>query len=159
MIKAIESSGVELMPRWRTLAYARNRTILQERLMAGLGGGFALLALVLVAAGIYGLLSYVFALRRKEIGIRMALGAAASQMARGILTDALLVTAIGITIGLAGALASVPLLRSVLVEISPYDPLAIGAACLALIAVTMLASLAPALRAARVEPIAELRND
>jgi len=159
MRKAIESMGVELMMRSQTLAYARSRAILQERLMASLGGAFALLALMLVAAGIYGLLSYVFSLRRKEIGIRMALGADASRMARRILSDGLGLTAIGIAIGLAGALASVPLLRSVLVHISPYDPLAIGAACVTLIVVTMMAALGPALRAARVEPIAELRQD
>ena len=60
---------------------------------------------------------------------------------------------------LAGALASVPLLRSVLVETSPYDPIAIGAACAVLLAVTLAASLAPAGRAARVEPITELRQE
>jgi putative ABC transport system permease protein len=146
------------MPRSQTLAYARSRAILQERLMAALGSAFALLALLLIAAGIYGLLSYVFSLRRKEIGIRMALGAEARHMARGIVSDGLMLTAMGIAIGLAGALASVPLLRSVLVEVSPYDPLAIGAACLMLVSVTMVASLAPALRASRVEPIAELRQ-
>src|SRR6185503_2194433 len=140
-------------------AYARSRAILQERLMAGLGSAFAVLALILIAAGIYALLSYVFSLRRKEIGIRMALGADARHMARRILLDGVVLTAIGIAIGLAGALASVPLLRSVLVEVSPYDPFAIGAACLMLIVVTIGASIAPALRAARVEPIAELRQD
>jgi putative ABC transport system permease protein len=157
--EAIESFGVELLRRMQTLDYIRGRTILQERLLAGLSGYFGLLALALVSAGIYGLLSYVLSLRRKEIGIRMALGADASQMARRIVSDGLVLTAIGLAIGLAGALASVPLLRSVLVEVSPYDPLAIGAACLVLVTVTMAASLAPARRAARVEPIAELRQD
>lgn len=157
--QAIESLGVELMQRSQTLAYARSRAILQERLMASLGGAFAVLALMLVAAGIYGLLSYIFSLRRKEIGIRMALGADARQMARGILTDGLMLTAIGIIVGLAGALASVPLLRSVLVHVTPYDPLAIGAACAVLVVVTMMASLLPARRAARVEPLTELRQD
>jgi ABC-type antimicrobial peptide transport system permease subunit len=157
--KAIESLGVDLMPRSQTLAYARGRAILQERLMAALGSAFAVLALVLVAAGIYGLLSYVFSMRRKEIGIRMALGADARQMARRIVSDGLIVAAIGTAIGLIGAVASVPLLRSVLVEVSPYDPLAIGAACVVLIVVTLGASIAPALRASRVEPIAELRQD
>lgn len=157
--RTIESLGVEFLPRTQTLAYARGRTILQERLMAGLGGYFALLALILVAAGIYGLLSYVLSLRRKEIGIRMALGADARRMARSILGDGLLVTIGGIAVGLLGALASAPLLRSVLVRTSPFDPIAIAAACATLLIITTMASLAPAARAARVEPLAELRRD
>jgi predicted permease len=157
--RAIESFGIEFMPRTQTLEYARGRTILQERLMAGLSGFFATLAMVLVAAGIYGLLSYVLSLRRKEIGIRMALGAEASRMARTILRDGLIVTGIGLVLGLAGAIASVPLIGSLLVGTSPYDPIAIGAACLLLLMVTTIASLAPAARAARVEPLSELRRD
>ena len=156
---AIESFGVELFRRTQTLEYVRGRTILQERLLAGLSGYFAVLALILVSAGIYGLLSYVLSLRRKEIGIRMALGADARRMAGAIVSEGLVLTMTGIAIGLAGALASVPLLRSVLVEISPYDPLAIAASCLALLVVTMAAALGPAVRATRVEPIAELRQD
>ena len=157
--KAIESSGVELMPRTATLAYARGRAILQERLLAGLSSYFALLALMLVAAGIYGLLSYVLSLRRKEIGIRMALGADAPRMTRSILRDGLVVTGTGIVAGLAGAIASVPLIQRLLVNTSPYDPIAIGIACVLLFVVTSTASLLPALRAGRVEPLAELRRD
>jgi len=157
--KAIESLGAEFLPRTQTLDYARGRTILQERLMAGLSGYFGALALVLVSAGIYGLLSYVLSLRRKEIGIRMALGADAGRMTRTILRDGLIVTAIGISIGLAGAIASVPLIGRLLVNTSPYDPMAIGLACLLLFLVTSVASIIPALRAGRVEPLAELRRD
>ena len=114
--QAIESFGVEFMPRTQTLEYARSRTILQERLMAGLSGYFGALALMLVSAGIYGLLSYVLSLRRKEIGIRMALGADAARMARSILRDGLMVTGTGISIGLAGVVFSVPLIRRLLVN-------------------------------------------
>jgi putative ABC transport system permease protein len=157
--RTIESLGVEFLPRTQTLAYARGRTILQERVMAGLGGYFALLALGLVAAGIYGLLSFVLSLRRKEIGIRMALGADARRMARSILGAGLAVTISGIAVGLLGALATAPLLRSVLVRTSPFDPIAIAAACVMLLIITTVASLAPAARAARVEPLSELRRD
>jgi predicted permease len=156
---AIDAMGIEFLPRTQTLAYARGRSLLRERLMAALSGYFAALALVLVSAGIYGLLSYVLSLRRKEIGIRMALGADAGRMARSILGDGIAVTGIGVLVGLAGAVATVPLLRSVLVSTDPYDPLAIGAGCLSLIAVAVLASLVPALRAGRVEPLSELRGD
>ena len=119
-----------------------------------------MLALVLVSAGIYGLLSYVLSLRRKEIGIRMALGADARRMARRSRATDWSLTAIGLAIGLAGALASVPLMRSVLVETSPYDPIAIarGVRDAGPRDDARRRSL-PALRAARVEPLAELRQD
>ena len=157
--RTIESLGVELMPRSQTLAYVRGRTILQERLLAGLSGYFAVLALMLVSAGIYGLLSYVLSLRRKEIGIRMALGADAARMTRSILRDGLVVTSIGVSIGLAGVVFSVPLIRRLLVNTSPYDPIAIGMAGMLLLVVTTAASVIPAMRAGRVEPLAELRRD
>jgi ABC-type antimicrobial peptide transport system permease subunit len=157
--RAVESLGVELLPRTQTLAYVRGRTILQERLLAGLSGYFAALALMLVSAGIYGLLSYVLSLRRKEIGIRMALGADAARMTRTILRDGLMVTGVGLAVGLAGAVISVPLIRRLLVNTSPYDPMAIGMAAALLVMVTSAASVIPAMRAGRVEPLAELRRD
>lgn len=157
--KAIESFGVELMRRTQTLEYVRGRTILQERLLAGLSSYFGVLALALVSAGIYGLLSYVLSLRRKEIGIRMALGAEPKRMTAALLRDGLIVTLAGTIIGLGGAIASVPLIRRVLVNTSPYDPVAIGGACVLLFIVTSAASLLPALRASHIEPVAELRRD
>ena len=78
-----------------------------------------MLALILVSAGIYGLLSYVLSLRRKEIGIRMALGADAPRMTRSILRDGLIVTDRRDRVGLAGAIASVPLIRRLLVNDQP----------------------------------------
>lgn len=156
---AFDALGAELLPRTQTLAYVRGRAMLRERLMAGLGGYFALLALLLVSAGVYGLLSYVLSLRRKEIGIRIALGADGAAMARSIVGEGLAVTAMGAGVGLVAALATVPLLRSVLVATSPYDPTAIGLGCLTLVSVTTLASLVPAMRASRVEPLTELRRD
>ena len=114
---------------------------------------------MLVSAGIYGLLSYVLSLRRKEIGIRMALGADAARMARSILRDGLMVTGIGISIGLAGVVFSVPLIRRLLVNTSPYDPIAIGMAARCCSWSPAAASVVPAMRAGRVEPLAELRRD
>ncbi|MGH9176504.1 MAG: ABC transporter permease, partial [Vicinamibacterales bacterium] len=157
--QAIESLGVELMPRTQTLAYVRGRTILQERVMAGLGGYFGVLGLMLVAVGIYGLLSYVLSLRRKEIGIRMALGADACRVGRAILADGLRVTGIGVVLGLGAALFSARLLQTMLVNTNPHHPWAIVGVCCVLLAVTALASMAPAVRAAQVEPLSELRRD
>ena len=157
--RAIEGLGVELVPRTQTLEYARGRTILQERLMASLGAGFAGLALVLVATGIYGLMSYVLSLHRKEIGIRLALGAEPARIGTGLLGNGLRVTTVGLAGGLALTLLSVPLLQSVLVNTSPYDPIAIGSAAAVLLLMAALAAAPPALRASRVEPVAELRRD
>jgi ABC-type antimicrobial peptide transport system permease subunit len=157
--EAIESFGVELMRKIETLDYIRGRTILQERLLAGLSGYFGVLALALVSAGIYGLLSYVLSLRRKEIGIRIALGAEPRRMTGAVWRDGFMVTIAGIIIGLTGAIVSVPLLRSVLVNTSPHDPIAITGACVLLFVVTSVASLLPARKASRIEPIAELRAD
>ncbi len=148
------------MPRTQTLAYARGRTILQERLLAGLSGYFAALALMLVSAGIYGLLSYVLSLRRKEIGIRMALGADAARMTRAILRDGLMVTGIGVAdrarrrrrLGAAASAGS---------SSTPVPTIRWRSAWrrVLLVAVTSAASVIPALRAGRVEPLAELRRD
>lgn len=117
--QAIETLGAEVMPRVRTLAYARNRTLLPERVMAAAGLYFALLAVILVSAGMYGLLTYVLSLRRKEFGIRLALGADARRLGRSIAGDGLRVAGLGVAIGLAAAMASVRVLQSVLVATSP----------------------------------------
>lgn len=157
--KAIDSLGVEYIWRWQTLEYARGRTILQERVMAVLSGFFGLLALLLVSVGVYGLLTYILSLRRKELGIRLALGAHPGRVAGRIAGSATMVVALGLLAGLAGTSLTSPLLRGVLVATSPYDPIAIGGAALILILAGALATAAPALRAARVEPITELRQD
>jgi hypothetical protein len=157
--QAIESLGVETIQGMHTLSYLHGRALLQERLMAALASYFGGLALALAAAGVYGLLAYVVSLRRKEIGIRIALGADAVRVGRAVLWDGLRVACMGIAVGLGAAALSVPALRGVLVATSPYDPLAIGVACGVLLSVTLVASAAPALRAARVEPSAELRRD
>ena len=105
----------------------RGRTILQERLWRP-ERHFGLLALVLVSAGIYGLCVRL-SLRRKEIGIRMALGADARQMARRIVRSGLVLTAIGLAVGLAGRARVGAAVAQRAGRVSPYDPLAIAAAC------------------------------
>ncbi|MEO8679047.1 MAG: ABC transporter permease [Vicinamibacterales bacterium] len=157
--QAIDALGFEFIHKMQTLEYVRGRTILQERVMATVGGFFGVLALLLVSAGVYGLLSYALSLRRKEIGIRMALGARARGIGQAMLVESLMVTIAGISIGLIGAVASVRLLAGVLVAIGPFDPVAMGGACVMLLGVTTIGALAPAIRAARVEPLSELRRD
>ncbi len=157
--RAIDGLGVEYIARLQTLEYARGRAILQERVLAGLSAFFGALALLLVSVGLYGLLSYALSLRRKEFGIRLALGASPRRIAGQIAGSATTVVAVGVAAGLAATMLTSPLLRSVLVGTSPYDPVAICGAALTLLTGGALAAAAPALRASRVEPIAELRRD
>lgn len=159
IVQAVNALGVEYATRVQTLEYRRNRTLLQERLMAWLSGFFAVLALLLVSVGVYGLLSYVLSLRRKEFGIRLALGAKPGRIAAQVAGGVGLVTAVGLVAGLGATAMTAPLLRSVLVGTSPYDPIAIGGASIVLLIGGALAAAAPALRASRVEPVAELRRD
>jgi predicted permease len=118
-----------------------------------------LLALLLAAVGLYGVMSFVVAQRTREIGIRVALGA----QPRGILTlfikQGMRLIAIGIVIGLLGGAAIARLLALILVDLSPFDPLTFGGVALCLMAVALLATWLPARRAARVDPMMALRHD
>jgi hypothetical protein len=157
--QAIDGLGVEYITRFQTVDYARGRAILQERVMAALSAFFGALALLLVSVGVYGLLSYMLSLRRKEFGIRLALGAHPARIAAQVAGAVVLIMALGVLAGLGATALTTPLLRNVLVRTNPYDPIAIGGATLVLLAGGLLAAAAPALRAARVEPVAELRRD
>jgi putative ABC transport system permease protein len=122
-------------------------------------GGFAGLALLLAAVGLYGVLSYTVAQRTAEIGLRMALGAQASTVVRGVLRSALGLAAIGIALGLAGALGVTRFLSSFLFGVSPMDPATFAAVAVLLILVTSVASWVPARRAASVDPVSALRSE
>ncbi len=121
-------------------------------------GGFALLALVLPIVGIYGVNSYAVAQRRHEIGVRMALGATPGNVLGEILTQGMRLTAIGIVVGLAGALAVASALKSVLVGISATDPITLAAVSLLLALVAGVACYVPARRATRIDPAIALRQ-
>ena len=123
--------------------------------LLGLAAGMALL---LSAVGIYGVISYVVAQRRGEIGIRMALGARISQVARLVVMQSVRLAVVGVVIGLAGALAGTRVMRSLLYDVSPTDPLVLALVPLVLLAIAAAASFAPARRAARVDPVEVLRN-
>jgi putative ABC transport system permease protein len=120
---------------------------------------FAVSALLLSSVGIYGVLSYMVAQRTPDIGIRMALGATQSNVVGGVLWQGVRLTGAGVALGLGGALASVPLLSSMLYGVRATDGIALGAACLVLIAAALLASYLPALRATRVDPMITLRHE
>jgi putative ABC transport system permease protein len=135
------------------------QNVAQRRFSMTLLGIFATVALVLAALGIYGVLAYSVAQRTREIGVRMALGARYSTVAKMVVREALGVVGVGLALGVAGALALTRVLASLLFEVSPTDPLTFVGVTTVLGAVALLASYLPARRAARVDPIVALRSD
>lgn len=119
---------------------------------------FAAVAMVLAVAGIYGVMSYAVAQRSREIGIRTALGSSAGRIVRLVAAEGTTLIAIGVVIGLAGAVAATRLLQSLLYGVSPLDLSTWLLAMLVLAAAGLLASLLPALRASRIEPIVAMRD-
>jgi ABC-type antimicrobial peptide transport system permease subunit len=134
-------------------------SVRQPRLVAGLLAGFGALALLLGVVGVYGVLSYVVGQRRREFGIRLALGARRVEILGIVLRHALPVALLGVTIGVGAAWAGTRLLRSQLYELSPGDPLTLAVAAATLIGTAMLAALGPARAAARVDPVQSMRGD
>ena len=122
-------------------------------------GAAATMSLLLSAVGIYGVISYIVSQRRGEIGIRIALGARASQVAALIVGQSVRLAAIGIAIGLVGAYAATSLLESLLFGVSATDPLTLAAVPLVLLVLAIAASYAPARRAAGVHPAEALRSE
>jgi predicted permease len=117
------------------------------------------MALVLSAVGIYGVISYSVNQRRAEIGVRMALGAHASQVGRMVVAQSLRVAAVGIVIGLAGAFATTRVMQSLLFAVSPTDPATLVGVTILLVMIGALASYAPARRATKVDPVEVLRRE
>ena len=130
-----------------------------ERLTASLASIFAALAALLAAIGIYGLLAYAVAERRREIGIRMALGARALDIAKMIGWQAVAMTAAGVAIGLAAAIFTAPLVRALLYGVAPLDPMSFALAATFVMILTIVASAIPAMRAARIDPAIALRQE
>lgn len=117
----------------------------------------ALMALLIGTVGIYGVMSYAVAQRTREIGVRMALGAAGSSIVGMVLRQGLIVIAIGTVLGVLGAVALTRVMRSILFGVEPIDPLTFASVGLVLAAVALAATYLPARRAARVDPAESLR--
>jgi ABC-type antimicrobial peptide transport system permease subunit len=122
-------------------------------------GFFAVLALVLAAVGLYGVLSYAVTQRASEIGLRMALGAQRDSVVGTVVRSALLLAAIGLALGLVGAFGLTRLLTSFLFSVSPFDPATFAAVSALILLVAVLASYVPARRAAAVDPVSVLRRE
>jgi putative ABC transport system permease protein len=120
--------------------------------------GFGVVALLLAAIGIYGVLAYQVSQRAREIGIRMALGSDAPRIFRLILGEGALIVAIGLGVGLAGIVGIRRLIVSQLYGITPLDPSVIGLVAVVLGTVALVASVAPAFRASRIDPVEALNR-
>jgi putative ABC transport system permease protein len=143
----------------RTVEQALADTVATRRFVMLLLAGFAGVALVLAAIGIYGVLAYLVGQRTREIGIRMALGAVPRDVLALVLRDAMKSVVPGVLLGIAGALVLTRLLGAQLHGISPTDPVTFAAVTALLLAVALLASAVPAGRAANVEPMVTLKEE
>jgi len=141
----------------KTLEQYLSTSIAQQRFSVLLLGIFAAVAMALACVGIYGVLSYSVAQRRREIGVRMALGAARRDVLRLVVGHAMFLTLIGVAIGLGAAFALTRVMSTLLFGVSATDPMTFGLIALLLVAVALLAALVPARRATKVDPMVALR--
>ena len=146
-------------PRLNTFAEIFSDSVNTRRFNLLLVGVFALTALLLAMAGVFGVLAYSVAQRTREIGVRIALGATPAGILRMVLAQGLLTIGIGTVIGLAGSLLLTRTMRSLLFGVSPNDPLTVAAVALLLVLIATLASYIPARRATRVDPMVALRHE
>jgi predicted permease len=142
----------------RTMDEVFGDSVSRPRFITLLLGIFAGLALVLAAIGTYGVLSYLVTQQSQEIGIRIALGATRNNVLSLVLAKGLTLTAVGLALGVSGALVLGKYMRTLLFDVSPTDPITLGGVVVVMGAVAVMACLLPALRAARVDPINTLRN-
>jgi putative ABC transport system permease protein len=142
-----------------TLAEQVDNSLTQERLLAVLSGFFGLLALLLTAIGVYGVMAYLVTQRTREIGIRLALGAQPTDVVKVLIAEGLRLTLAGVSIGLLAAVGLTRFLSSLLYGIRPTDPLTFTAVGVVLAGVALLACYTPARRATKVDPMATLRYE
>jgi len=143
----------------RSMRSVADRELGSYRVTAILVSIFGALALIMASVGLYGVQSYLVAQRTREIGIRMALGALDRQVAATILGRGALLTILGIVVGVAAALGLATFVEGMLFGVSAHDPLTFTFVPLALLAVSLAASLLPAFRASRVDPMVALREE
>jgi predicted lysophospholipase L1 biosynthesis ABC-type transport system permease subunit len=142
----------------RTLEDRLSTSLIDRRTPTLLAGGFAMVALFLAAIGIYGVLAYQVSQRRREIGIRIALGAASGNIFGLVLREGTLIVIAGAVLGLAGSFLLRQTIQSQLYEVGAMDPRVVAAVALLLVGVALVACLLPARRAARTDPMIALTD-
>lgn len=164
LVSSIRSAIARIDPgqplfRIHTLEAAVAEDTTQERALANLLGVLVVMALILTAAGLYGVMAYNVAQRRREVGIRLALGARRRSVVQLVVKQGLLLLAVGLTVGVLASLASSRLLAPLLFQMDPFDPWILIAVMAILMVISVLASLLPARRAASISPVETLRFD
>ncbi len=155
--RAVESLGHEYVASLSTVEERVNRSIYRERITALLSAFFGGLALLLAAMGLYGLMAFNVTRRSREIAIRIAVGAPQNTVQWMVLREGLLLAVVGIAIGVPCSIAGGKLISGLLYGVSAHDPLTVLIVSLMLLAVAVMATLAPARKAARFDPIVALR--
>lgn len=164
LIPSLRAAGRDADPQvelWvpQTMDHILAEPLAQPRLGALLMSSFGVVALLLAAIGLFGVMASLVRDQTRELGIRIALGATSARVRRDVLARAGLVAGIGAGVGLVAALATSRLFTTLLFQVSPTDPIALGGACLILLAVAAAAAYLPARRATLIDPVQALRSD
>ena len=159
VLSVVGQTSSNVIVQFQTLPSMVRASLLRERLMATLSGFFGALAALIATIGLYGVMSYMVARRRNEIGIRMALGADRREVVRMVMREAGVLLAVGVVVGTGLAIAAARTAATMLFGLRPGDPATLAAAAAGLAAIAMIASYLPAVRASRLEPTEALREE
>jgi len=164
LLQALAAAGRDVDPALelnapRTMDEILDEPLAQPRVDTLLMSGFSVVALLLAAIGLFGVMASIVRDQTREFGIRIALGATPDRVRRDVLSRAATIAGIGLLTGFVVALASSRLVTSLLFQVSPTDPLALGAACIVLCIVAAVAAYVPARRATTIDPVQALRAD
>jgi ABC-type antimicrobial peptide transport system permease subunit len=141
-----------------TVTQIKNQSVAPQRLNAALVSSFGILAVIIAAVGIAGVLAFSVSARTNEIGIRMSLGAESGRVQRMILKEGGVLLALGLALGIPGALFAAGVIRGLLFGVAPSDPVTLLSVAATMAAIGIIACWIPALRAARIDPAITMRS-